>query len=57
MKTSDYYFYAAKAMIFSGGSFAACIGEAYIVADPSNTARLIDAFGDLFERYAQETTE
>ena len=54
MNTSPCYFYAAKAMIAHGGSFAASIGTAYMVADSSNMAKLVDAFADLFERYAQE---
>lgn len=56
MKTNPCYFYAAKAMIAHGGSFAEAIGTAFLVADSSNKAKLLTAFGDLFERYAQETT-
>ena len=57
MKPSTYYFYAAKAMIAHGGSFSEAIGTAFLVADSSNKAKLLAAFGDLFERYAQETTK
>lgn len=32
------------------GSFAACIGQAYIVADNVNRAKLAAAFPDLFAR-------
>lgn len=36
----------------NGGSFAAAIGDAYQVADSRNKRRLVDAFGDLFDRFA-----
>lgn len=36
----------------TGGSFAAAIGDAYMVADSRNQRRLVDAFGDLFDRFA-----
>jgi hypothetical protein len=48
---SDYYRRAARAMR-SGGSFAASIGEAYLVADSNNGPRLIAAFPELFTRFA-----
>jgi hypothetical protein len=48
---SDYYRRAARAMR-SGGSFAASISEAYLVADSHNGPRLIAAFPELFARFA-----
>jgi hypothetical protein len=45
---------AADLMIRQGGSFAAAIGEAYFSADSQNRKRLLDAFGDLFERFHRE---
>jgi hypothetical protein len=39
-------------MINYGGSFARAIAQAWLVADPSNRARLEEAFPDLFNRYA-----
>ena len=48
---SDYYRRAARAMR-SGGSFAASIGEAYLVADSNNGPRVIAAFPELFTRFA-----
>jgi hypothetical protein len=36
----------------SGGSFAASIGDAYLVADSRNAPRLIEAFPELFARFA-----
>lgn len=42
---------AAMAMR-SGGSFACAISEAFFVADKDNKARLLAAFGDLFEKFA-----
>ena len=32
------------------GGFAACIGDAYLVADPGNKERLRQSFGALFLR-------
>lgn len=48
---SDYYRRAARAMR-SGGSFAESIGTAYLVADSRNAPRLIEAFPELFARFA-----
>lgn len=42
---------AAHRMIRQGGSFAAAIAEAYFAADQHNRERLLQAFGDLFERF------
>ena len=36
----------------SGGSFAASIGAAYIAADSHNAPRLVEAFPELFARFA-----
>jgi len=44
---------AARSMERLGGSFAAAIAQAYYCADSGNQARLLTAFGDLFERYAE----
>ena len=35
-----------------GGSFAGAISDAYFAADKDNKARLLAAFGDLFEKFA-----
>lgn len=43
---------AAILMEREGGSFAACIAEAYYCADKENRARLLGAFGHIFERFA-----
>jgi hypothetical protein len=51
MTHEDALRYAAQQMIDIGGSFAACIGEAYFCADSTNRARLLDAFGHLFDKY------
>jgi hypothetical protein len=48
---SERAFAAAKNMEVTGGAFAAAIGEAYLVADTSNRARVFAAFPDLFARY------
>ena len=53
MTHADYH-RAADLMIRQGGSFAAAIGEAYFAADTQNRKRLLDAFGDLFERFHRE---
>ena len=42
----------ARFMVAHGGSFAAAIAEAWMLADPANRARLEEAFPDLFNRYA-----
>ena len=49
--TQSDLFRAAQAMKRYGGSFASCIGEAYLCADSNNTKRVLDAFSDLFMRY------
>ena len=42
---------AARNMIEYGGSFASNIGNAYVVADSDNSARLVAAFPELFQKY------
>lgn len=32
------------------GQFCAAIADAYLIADPTNREKLLDAFGDLFAR-------
>ena len=49
-------FVAAEAMIRYGGSFAACIGRAYMLADSGNKDRLLSAFDDMFAKYARLAT-
>lgn len=51
------YLAAARLMTRIGGSFAGAIGEAYLVADSSNRARLVAAFDDLLDRYQQMAVE
>jgi hypothetical protein len=43
---------AANNMRMYGGSFAGHIANAYFVADSTNVVRLVDAFPELFEKYA-----
>ena len=42
----------------AGGSFAACLADAYFAADSGNKDRLLAAFRDIFDRFAtfEETT-
>lgn len=47
-------FEAARNMELRGGSFAACIAEAYYRADMRNRKRLLFAFGDLFVAFARD---
>lgn len=48
---NDQLVYAAQAMEAFGGGFASNIARAFYAADIGNRARLVAAFGDLFERY------
>lgn len=48
---------AAYQMEAMGGSFAACIAQAFFHADKDNKARLLAAFGDLFERFKPQGDE
>lgn len=50
------YLELALAMRDHGGSFAACIGEAYLRADMGNRIRLIEAFDDLFQSHSNWLT-
>lgn len=52
--TSDDMLYACNAMKERGGSFARTIAEAWIRGDSQNRMRVLDAFYDLFLRYAPE---
>jgi hypothetical protein len=49
--TQDDYLIAAREMERYGGSFAGHIARAYFAADSTNQRKLLEAFGDLFERY------
>lgn len=42
---------AAQMMEKMGGGFAAALALAYYRADGTNQARILDAFGALFEKY------
>ena len=42
---------AAQMMEKMGGGFAAALALAYFRADGTNQARILGAFGDLFEKY------
>ena len=53
LSDADYH-RAADLMIRQGGSFAAAIAEAYFAADTQNRKRVLEAFGDLFERFHRE---
>jgi len=48
---------AAALMQQRGGGFAAALGVAYHRADSGNQARILSAFGHLFERYRREASE
>lgn len=52
--TNDQLHKAAHAMHKTGGHFASRIAEAYFYADLSNRRKLLDAFGDLFERFIEK---
>jgi hypothetical protein len=45
---------AAHQMDKTGGGFASAIANAYFRADSTNKAILLDAFGDLFEKFIPE---
>lgn len=49
--THDERAYIIQAMCKYGGGFASRLGEALRHADRFNTARIEDAFPELFERY------
>jgi hypothetical protein len=51
MSDSD-LFAAARNMEVMGGSFAACIAQAFFKADLHNRKRLLYVFGDLFVQFA-----
>ena len=51
--THDQLHDAAHEMYRIGGGFASRIAEAYFLADLSNRRKLLDAFGDLFERFVK----
>jgi hypothetical protein len=57
INTRDRYLPAALLMQDTGGSFASAIGKAFIVADRNNMFTLLNAFPDLFERYATIAAE
>ena len=48
--TADQAWKAAKIMQDHYGSFASAISCAYMLADQDNKERLLQAFGDLFQR-------
>ena len=52
--TESQLFKAAHRMEREGGGFASAIALAFFRADSTNQVLLIDAFADLFERYADE---
>ncbi len=43
---------AAHRMSREGGGFAGAIADAYFRADSANKTRLVEAFRDLFDRFA-----
>jgi hypothetical protein len=55
--TNDQLHKAAQKMQERGGHFASRIAEAYFYADLSNRRKLLDAFGDLFERFIEKEGE
>lgn len=44
---------AARIMTKIGGSFASTLGQAFLLADFDNKARIYVAFDELFEKYRQ----
>jgi hypothetical protein len=52
--SEDELLVAAHRMEREGGGFAAAIALAFFRADSTNQVRLVDAFADLFERFADE---
>ena len=48
---------AAALMQKRGGGFASALGLAFHRADSGNQARILSAFGHLFERYRREASE
>ena len=48
---------AAALMQHFGGGFASALAVAYLRADAINQARILGAFGDLFEKYRDITRE
>ncbi len=44
---------AAHQMQSSGGAFSSALAEAFFRADSHNRAKILGAFGDLFERFAR----
>ena len=48
---------AAALMQKRGGGFASALGVAYHRADSGNQARILGAFGHLFERFRREASE
>jgi hypothetical protein len=50
-------FKAAHRMEREGGGFASAIAQAYFRADSTNAVLLVNAFGHLFERYADDADE
>ena len=56
-KPRDYYLMCAWRMEQEGGSFAHHIAKAFFHADKDNTERLINAFEDLFERFAPQQVQ
>ena len=49
---AKHYHEAAIRMSREGGHFAGAIADAYFHADSNNKTRLLEAFRDLFDRYA-----
>lgn len=48
---------AAHRMSREGGGFAGAIADAYFRADSHNKTRLVEAFRDLFDRFATQEVQ
>jgi len=48
---------AAALMQLHGGGFASALGLAYHRADSGNQAKILGAFGHLFERFRREASQ
>lgn len=54
--TDEQLFFAAHKMYAQGGGFASAIAQAFFRADKDNRIKLLIAFEDLFQRFAQSPT-
>ena len=53
-RNPDYLIYIAYNMEERGGHFVTALARAYYAADSYNRRRLVEAFQDIFEEYAND---